>query len=300
MFAVLLDAISQLRQRQSTRALEAQEWIRDVADEGVFSYANVCGVLGFEPRSLRLDSSRRTRRSVGGHRCGIRERHGCGSRRAGVVSVSPPSPRRLSAVMPDGRDASAQSSAFANHGSRAWRVAIAHMQGGEVPIEDLDLSAVSTPGVAVTDEVDLSAEESFPRAIRRRGRARTRERSDSRRPSATSAAPRCRSGARSRRSRRRIAAPRWYMPCSLPDDGDDDVVAETIEEGQRMNWDQIEGKWKQLKGRVRETWEVSPTTTSTRSAASASASRVSCRKNTASRRTKRSGRSPEFERALDA
>jgi uncharacterized protein YjbJ (UPF0337 family) len=38
------------------------------------------------------------------------------------------------------------------------------------------------------------------------------------------------------------------------DDGDDDVVAETIEEGQRMNWDQIEGKWKQLKGRVRETW----------------------------------------------
>jgi hypothetical protein len=41
-------------------------------------------------------------------------------------------------------------------------VAIAHMQGGEVPLEDLDLSAVSTPGVAVTDEVDLSAEESFP------------------------------------------------------------------------------------------------------------------------------------------
>ena len=52
MFAVLLDAISQLRQRQSTRALEAQQWIRDEADEGVFSYANVCGVLGFEPRSL--------------------------------------------------------------------------------------------------------------------------------------------------------------------------------------------------------------------------------------------------------
>ncbi len=52
MFAVLLDAISQLRQRQSTRAIEAEFWIRDEADEGVFSFANVCGVLGFEPRSL--------------------------------------------------------------------------------------------------------------------------------------------------------------------------------------------------------------------------------------------------------
>jgi hypothetical protein len=52
MFAVLLDAISQLRQRQSTRAIEAEQWIRDEADEGVFSFANVCGVLGFEPRSL--------------------------------------------------------------------------------------------------------------------------------------------------------------------------------------------------------------------------------------------------------
>jgi hypothetical protein len=52
MFAVLLDAISQLRQRQSTRGIEAEQWIRDEADEGVFSFANVCGVLGFEPRSL--------------------------------------------------------------------------------------------------------------------------------------------------------------------------------------------------------------------------------------------------------
>jgi len=52
MFAVLLDAISQLRQRQSTRALEAEEWIRAEGDEGVFSFANVCGVLGFEPLSL--------------------------------------------------------------------------------------------------------------------------------------------------------------------------------------------------------------------------------------------------------
>lgn len=52
MFAVLLDAISQLRQRQSTRAVEAEEWIRDERDDGVFSFSNVCSVLGFEPQSL--------------------------------------------------------------------------------------------------------------------------------------------------------------------------------------------------------------------------------------------------------
>ena len=46
--------------------------------------------------------------------------------------------------------------------ARAWRVAIAHMQSGEIPIEDLDLTAVSTPGPAGADAVDLSAEESFP------------------------------------------------------------------------------------------------------------------------------------------
>ncbi|MEO6029501.1 MAG: hypothetical protein ABIR79_21770 [Candidatus Binatia bacterium] len=52
MFAVLLDAITQLRQRDSTRAIEAEFWIRDEKDDGVFSFANVCGVLGFEPTSL--------------------------------------------------------------------------------------------------------------------------------------------------------------------------------------------------------------------------------------------------------
>lgn len=52
MFAVLLDAIGQLRRRESTRAIEAEHWIRDAQDEGVFSFANVCGVLGFEPQSL--------------------------------------------------------------------------------------------------------------------------------------------------------------------------------------------------------------------------------------------------------
>lgn len=52
MFAVLLDAISQLRQRESTRAVEAEHWIRDEHDDGVFSFVNVCGVLGFEPHAL--------------------------------------------------------------------------------------------------------------------------------------------------------------------------------------------------------------------------------------------------------
>ena len=52
MFAVLLDAITQLRQRDSTRAIEAEHWIRDAEDDGVFSFSNVCSVLGFESRSL--------------------------------------------------------------------------------------------------------------------------------------------------------------------------------------------------------------------------------------------------------
>jgi hypothetical protein len=52
MFAVLLDAITQLRQRDSTRAIEAEQWIRDTEDEGVFSFTNVCAALGFEPTCL--------------------------------------------------------------------------------------------------------------------------------------------------------------------------------------------------------------------------------------------------------
>ena len=48
MFAVLLDAITQLRQRDSTRAQEAERWIRDNEDDGVFSFANLCAVLGFD------------------------------------------------------------------------------------------------------------------------------------------------------------------------------------------------------------------------------------------------------------
>jgi hypothetical protein len=51
-FAVLLDAISLLRHRDRARATEAEHWIRNRQDDGVFSFANVCGVLGFEPRSL--------------------------------------------------------------------------------------------------------------------------------------------------------------------------------------------------------------------------------------------------------
>ncbi|MCC6848198.1 MAG: hypothetical protein IT294_06820 [Deltaproteobacteria bacterium] len=52
MFAVLLDAISRLRQRRSTRGIEAEQWICDEDDARIFSFVNVCGVLGFEPRAL--------------------------------------------------------------------------------------------------------------------------------------------------------------------------------------------------------------------------------------------------------
>lgn len=51
-FAVLLDAVAQLRQPYSTRALEVERWIRDVENERVFSFSNVCTVLGFDPGFL--------------------------------------------------------------------------------------------------------------------------------------------------------------------------------------------------------------------------------------------------------
>jgi uncharacterized protein YjbJ (UPF0337 family) len=44
------------------------------------------------------------------------------------------------------------------------------------------------------------------------------------------------------------------VPCSFAS-ATATSVADIIEEEETlMNWDQIEGKWKQLKGRVRETW----------------------------------------------
>jgi len=52
MFAVLLDAITQLRQRDSTRAAEAERWVRDSEDPGLFSFENVCAVLGLEADCL--------------------------------------------------------------------------------------------------------------------------------------------------------------------------------------------------------------------------------------------------------
>lgn len=52
MFAVLLDAIAQLRRPDTRLAIEAEEWFRDADDDGVFSFTNVCGALGFEPTML--------------------------------------------------------------------------------------------------------------------------------------------------------------------------------------------------------------------------------------------------------
>ena len=56
MFAVLLDAVIQLRRRNTTRAAEAERWIRG-EDEGEdtdspFSFTNVCETLGLDPSYL--------------------------------------------------------------------------------------------------------------------------------------------------------------------------------------------------------------------------------------------------------
>lgn len=57
MFAVLLDAIIQLRNRNTNRAAEAERWIRgedeDEETDAPFSFCNVCEALGINPGYLR-------------------------------------------------------------------------------------------------------------------------------------------------------------------------------------------------------------------------------------------------------
>ena len=54
MYAILLDAILQLQRRDSTRAAEAELWIRNQDDDWPCSFANVCDALGIEaPRLAR-------------------------------------------------------------------------------------------------------------------------------------------------------------------------------------------------------------------------------------------------------
>jgi hypothetical protein len=53
MFAVLLDAVIQLRRRHSPDAAEAERWIRGEEDEdSPFSFRNVCEALGIDPSYL--------------------------------------------------------------------------------------------------------------------------------------------------------------------------------------------------------------------------------------------------------
>jgi hypothetical protein len=54
MFAVLLDAVIQLRKRNTSGAADAERWIRGEGEDGdqPFSFANVCGALGIDPSYL--------------------------------------------------------------------------------------------------------------------------------------------------------------------------------------------------------------------------------------------------------
>jgi len=52
MFAVLLDAVIHLQRRDSRGAAEAVEWIEGEAEDGVFSFQNICESLGLEPGGL--------------------------------------------------------------------------------------------------------------------------------------------------------------------------------------------------------------------------------------------------------
>ena len=54
MFAVLLDAVIQLRRRNTARSAEAERWIRgeDGDEDTPFSFTNVCETLGIDPSYL--------------------------------------------------------------------------------------------------------------------------------------------------------------------------------------------------------------------------------------------------------
>lgn len=52
MFAVLLDAIVQLRRGDGTDATDAASWIREENADTPVTFSQACDALGFEPRSL--------------------------------------------------------------------------------------------------------------------------------------------------------------------------------------------------------------------------------------------------------
>ena len=51
-FAVLLDAILQLRRGDAAVAVDAEQWIRDEIEDVPISFPQACEVLGFEARNL--------------------------------------------------------------------------------------------------------------------------------------------------------------------------------------------------------------------------------------------------------
>jgi hypothetical protein len=52
MFAVLLDAVIQLRGHNRKDAAEAEEWIRDTGEDSPFTFRNICEALGIAPDRL--------------------------------------------------------------------------------------------------------------------------------------------------------------------------------------------------------------------------------------------------------
>ena len=51
-FAVLLDAILQLRRGDAAVAVDAEQWIRDEIEDAPISFSLACEVLGFEAQNL--------------------------------------------------------------------------------------------------------------------------------------------------------------------------------------------------------------------------------------------------------
>jgi hypothetical protein len=90
MFAVLLDAVIQLRGRSQRNVLEAEQWIRGLAcDSSPFSFRNICAALGIEADYLaRGLLSWHTRTAAIPRSTSLRQR------RTSHTPITPPSPRR--------------------------------------------------------------------------------------------------------------------------------------------------------------------------------------------------------------
>jgi hypothetical protein len=78
MIAILKDAVECLEKYRDAKASGAQnqyqnalEWVQDTGTEWLFSFTNICDLLGFDPDYMRGVLLQREGQSTGGGRCKV-------------------------------------------------------------------------------------------------------------------------------------------------------------------------------------------------------------------------------------